>query len=129
LYGDCILKRENPANLAGIAGTTEKPRAEYLSEGTLFAERFDRQDVKDHIFRVTNALRAREKNHDAEDTTASRNPTPSRLQQRRRSGWFAKRPRGHQNFTQTSSSWINQVERFPSLAAFECRPGGHRAYQ
>jgi DDE superfamily endonuclease len=26
--------------------------------------------------------------------------------------WFAKRPRWHMHFTPTSSSWINQVERF-----------------
>ena len=26
--------------------------------------------------------------------------------------WFAKRPRWHRHFTPTSSSWINQVERF-----------------
>jgi len=31
--------------------------------------------------------------------------------------WFAKRPRWHQHFTPTSSSWINQVERFFALLA------------
>ena len=31
-------------------------------------------------------------------------------------GWFAKRPRWHVHFTPTSSSWINQVERFFALA-------------
>ena len=29
--------------------------------------------------------------------------------------WFAKRPRWHVHFTPTSSSWINQVERFFAL--------------
>ena len=29
--------------------------------------------------------------------------------------WFAKRPRWHAHFTPTSSSWINQVERFFAL--------------
>jgi transposase len=32
-------------------------------------------------------------------------------------GWFAKRPRWHAHFTPTSSSWINQVERFFALLA------------
>jgi transposase len=31
--------------------------------------------------------------------------------------WFAKRPRWHQHFTPTSSSWLNQVERFFALLA------------
>jgi transposase len=31
--------------------------------------------------------------------------------------WFAKRPRWHTHFTPTSSSWINQVERFFALIA------------
>ena len=31
--------------------------------------------------------------------------------------WFAKRPRWHRHFTPTSSSWINQVERFFALLA------------
>lgn len=31
--------------------------------------------------------------------------------------WFAKRPRWHPHFTPTSSSWINQVERFFALLA------------
>ena len=31
--------------------------------------------------------------------------------------WFAKRPRWHMHFTPTSSSWINQVERFFALIA------------
>jgi transposase len=31
--------------------------------------------------------------------------------------WSAKRPRWHQHFTPTSSSWINQVERFFALLA------------
>lgn len=31
--------------------------------------------------------------------------------------WFAKRPHWHMHFTPTSSSWINQVERFFSLLA------------
>lgn len=30
-------------------------------------------------------------------------------------GWFAKRPRWHVHFTPTSSSWLNQVERFFAL--------------
>lgn len=29
--------------------------------------------------------------------------------------WFAKRPRWHMHFTPTSSSWLNQVERFFAL--------------
>ena len=29
--------------------------------------------------------------------------------------WFAKRPRWHTHFTPTSSSWLNQVERFFAL--------------
>jgi len=40
--------------------------------------------------------------------------------------WFAKRPRWHQHFTPTSSSWINQVERFFSLlAAKQIKRGAH----
>jgi transposase len=31
--------------------------------------------------------------------------------------WFAKRPRWHRHFTPTSSSWLNQVERFFALLA------------
>ena len=31
--------------------------------------------------------------------------------------WFAKRPHWHTHFTPTSSSWINQVERFFALLA------------
>ncbi len=31
--------------------------------------------------------------------------------------WFAKRPNWHMHFTPTSSSWINQVERFFALLA------------
>ena len=31
--------------------------------------------------------------------------------------WFAKRPHWHQHFTPTSSSWLNQVERFFALLA------------
>ena len=31
--------------------------------------------------------------------------------------WFAKRPQWHQHFTPTSSSWLNQVERFFALLA------------
>jgi len=31
--------------------------------------------------------------------------------------WFAKRPRWHRHFTPTSSSWLNQVERFFGLLA------------
>lgn len=31
--------------------------------------------------------------------------------------WFAKRPRWHMHYTPTSSSWINQVERFFALLA------------
>jgi transposase len=31
--------------------------------------------------------------------------------------WFAKQPRWHQHFTPTSSSWLNQVERFFALLA------------
>jgi transposase len=39
--------------------------------------------------------------------------------------WFAKRPHWHMHFTPTSSSWINQVERFFSLLAEKIKRGAH----
>jgi transposase len=42
--------------------------------------------------------------------------------------WFAKRPRWHVHFTPTSSSSINQVERFFSLLAEkQIKRGAHRS--
>src|SRR5215475_11779228 len=42
--------------------------------------------------------------------------------------WFAKRPRWHVHFTPTSSSWINQVERFFGLLTErQVRRGVHRS--
>jgi transposase len=42
--------------------------------------------------------------------------------------WFAKRPRWHQHFTPTSSSWINQVERFFALLAEkQIKRGAHKS--
>jgi len=42
--------------------------------------------------------------------------------------WFARRPRWHQHFTPTSSSWINQVERFFALLAEkQIKRGAHRS--
>ena len=42
--------------------------------------------------------------------------------------WFAKRPRWHAHFTPTSSSWINQVERFFGLLTDQqIRRGAHRS--
>jgi transposase len=42
--------------------------------------------------------------------------------------WFAKRPRWHPHFTPTSSSWINQVERFFALLADkQIKRGAHRS--
>jgi transposase len=42
--------------------------------------------------------------------------------------WFAKRPRWHAHFTPTSSSWINQVERFFALLADkQIKRGAHRS--
>jgi len=42
--------------------------------------------------------------------------------------WFAKRPRWHVHFTPTSSSWINQVERFFALLAEKrIKRGAHRS--
>jgi len=42
--------------------------------------------------------------------------------------WFAKRPRWHCHYTPTSSSWINQVERwFALLTARALRRGVHRS--
>ena len=42
--------------------------------------------------------------------------------------WFAKRPRWHSHFTPTSSSWINQVERFFGLLTDQqIRRGAHRS--
>jgi transposase len=42
--------------------------------------------------------------------------------------WFAKRPRWHVHYTPTSSSWINQVERwFALLTARALRRGVHRS--
>lgn len=42
--------------------------------------------------------------------------------------WFAKRPNWHAHFTPTSSSWINQVERFfASLTDQQIKRGAHRS--
>jgi len=42
--------------------------------------------------------------------------------------WFAKRPHWHQHFTPTSSSWINQVERFFALLAEkQIKRGAHKS--
>jgi transposase len=42
--------------------------------------------------------------------------------------WFAKRPRWHQHFTPTSSSWLNQAERFfAPLAEKQIKRGAHRS--
>jgi transposase len=42
--------------------------------------------------------------------------------------WFAKRSRWHTHFTPTSSSWINQVERFFALLAEkQIKRGAHRS--
>lgn len=42
--------------------------------------------------------------------------------------WFAKRPHWHMHFTPTSSSWINQVERFFALLADkQIKRGAHRS--
>ena len=42
--------------------------------------------------------------------------------------WFAKRPRWHVHFTPTSSSWINQVERFFALLSEkQIKRGAHRS--
>jgi transposase len=42
--------------------------------------------------------------------------------------WFAKRPRWHQHFTPTSSSWLNQAERFFALLAEkQIKRGAHRS--
>jgi transposase len=42
--------------------------------------------------------------------------------------WFAKRPRWHQHFTPTSSSWINQIERFFALLAEkQIKRGAHKS--
>ena len=42
--------------------------------------------------------------------------------------WFAKRPNWHMHFTPTSSSWINQVERFFALLADkQIKRGAHRS--
>jgi transposase len=42
--------------------------------------------------------------------------------------WFVKRPRWHQHFTPTSSSWINQVERFFALLAEkQIKRGAHKS--
>jgi transposase len=42
--------------------------------------------------------------------------------------WFARRPRWHAHFTPTSSSWINQVERFFALLTEQrIRRGAHRS--
>lgn len=42
--------------------------------------------------------------------------------------WFAKRPRWHVHFTPTSSSWLNQVERFFGLLTDQqIRRGAHRS--
>ena len=42
--------------------------------------------------------------------------------------WFARRPRWHRHFTPTSSSWINQVERFFALLAEkQIKRGAHKS--
>ncbi len=42
--------------------------------------------------------------------------------------WFAKRPRWHVHFTPTSSSWLNQIERFfANLTDKQIRRGVHRS--
>lgn len=42
--------------------------------------------------------------------------------------WFAKRPRWHVHFTPTSSSWVNQVERFFALLSEQqIKRGVHRS--
>jgi transposase len=42
--------------------------------------------------------------------------------------WFARRPHWHQHFTPTSSSWINQVERFFALLAEkQIKRGAHKS--
>jgi DDE superfamily endonuclease len=42
--------------------------------------------------------------------------------------WFAKRPRWNVHFTPTSSSWINQVERFFALLSEQqIKRGAHRS--
>jgi transposase len=42
--------------------------------------------------------------------------------------WFARRPHWHQHFTPTSSSWINQVERFFALVAEkQIKRGAHKS--
>ena len=42
--------------------------------------------------------------------------------------WFAKRLRWHMHFTPTSSSWINQVERFFALLTDQqIKRGAHRS--
>ncbi len=42
--------------------------------------------------------------------------------------WLAKRPRWHAHFTPTSSSWINQVERFFALLTEQqIGRGAHRS--
>ncbi len=44
--------------------------------------------------------------------------------------WFAKRPRWHRHYTPTSSSWINQVERFFALIADkQIKRGAHKSVQ
>ena len=44
--------------------------------------------------------------------------------------WFAKRPSWHVHFTPTSSSWINQVERFFALLTEQqIKRGAHRSTQ
>jgi transposase len=42
--------------------------------------------------------------------------------------WFARRPHWHQHFTPTSSSWLNQAERFFALLAEkQIKRGAHRS--
>jgi transposase len=44
--------------------------------------------------------------------------------------WLAKRPRYHLHFTPTSSSWLNQVERFFALfTARRLKRGVHRSVE
>ena len=54
-------------------------------------------------------------------STASRKQAPIQ-------DWFAKRPRWHRHLTPTSSSWLNQVERFlPLLTEQQIKRGAHRS--
>ena len=59
--------------------------------------------------------------HVVMDNAASHKTKPIR-------GWFAKRSRWHVHFTPTSSSWVNQVERFLALLSEQqIKRGAHRS--